>query len=105
MGSAVVSVFNSDSYMHTGRGVPALIQDLESFDNKAIHFAAVGPENWNTSRAAVLLIPELYKKLLLDESSSIALRSWVENGGHLVVCGDYWGHNGRFLNAVFGWSL
>lgn len=102
---AVVRVFNSGTYMHTDRGAPDMIADLKSSGHNASGFSGMSIDSWNQSSAAVLVVPELYVKLELGVDTSKALREWVRSGGHLIVCGDYVGHNGRFLNAVFSWTL
>lgn len=101
----IVHVFNSATFMHTKQGAPSLISDLRSCGHNTTSFSAISLEHWNSTSAAVLVLPELFQKLELGSLTGRGLRGWIHSGGHFVVCGDYYGHNGRFLNAVFGWSL
>lgn len=86
---------------HTG--MPALHADLTRRNHTVVLLR--GEVHWNSSAAAVLLLPELFHHLALEDAQRRALDSWVHGGGHLISCGDWFGHNGRFLNFAFDWRL
>lgn len=86
---------------HTG--MPALHSDLTRRNHTVVLLR--GEVHWNSSAAAVLLLPELFHHLALEDAQRRALDSWVHGGGHLISCGDWFGHNGRFLNFAFDWRL
>jgi len=91
--------------MHADRGAPDLMADLQAHGHDVEGFASTGDASWGSRDAGAVIVPELFNKLDLGTSAIQSLHEWVGDGGHLITCGDYFGHNGRFLNTVFGWDL
>jgi len=100
-----VRMYAVSEKLHQQTGMPALRGDLESGNHTVLLLSSKNEISWNSSAAAVLLLPELFHSLGLEDAQLRALDSWIHGGGHLVSCGDWFGHNGRFLNVAFDWAL
>lgn len=100
-----VRMYDVEAKLHKHTGKTALLSDLQGHGHTVILLSLKNYINWNSSNAAVLLLPELFHSVALEDAQRRALDSWIHAGGHLISCGDWFGHNGRFLNVAFGWTL
>lgn len=100
-----VNMYAISEKLHKLTGMPALRADLENRKHTVILLSSKDDISWNSNAAAVLLLPELFHSVGLDYRQRKALDSWIQAGGHLISCGDFFGHNGRLLNVAFDWKL
>jgi len=100
-----VDIYAITQKLHKQTGMPALLDDLKRHGHTVVPLLSNDDVQWNNSAAAILVLPELFHGLALEDAERRALDSWVHGGGHLISCGDWFGHNGRFLNVAFHWTL
>lgn len=101
----LVRMYDLEAKLHKHTGNTALLYDLQSQGHTVILLSSKNYISWSSTTASVLLLPELFHSVALEDAQRRALDSWIHAGGHLISCGDWFGHNGRFLNVAFGWTL